>query len=207
MRQARPAAGSTASRRRDGGELGGVLLGELPLGLRRERSRADPEEPVAIVVESPRQPGGRLLHAAVLGEPARQLLGGLLRLELGELGVLVGEERARLELEQRGDEDEEFAAGLEVELVALGEQLDERDDDARDVDLGEIELLPQDERQQEVEGPSKASRSSSSSRTTIRARLSPGSAARPRNPSSPGHEPRREDGSRGRPPGRASPQW
>ena len=77
---------------------------------------------------------GRLLHPAVLGEPARELFGGLLRLELGELGLLVREERARLQLEQRRDQDEELAAGLEIELVALRKPLDESDHDRGHVD-------------------------------------------------------------------------
>ena len=94
---------------------------------------------------------GRLLHAPVLGEAPRQLLGRLLRLELGELGLLVREERARLQLEQRGDQDEELPARLEIELVALGQPLDEGDDDRGHVDLGRLELLLQDERQEQVE--------------------------------------------------------
>ena len=67
----------------------------------------------------------------VLREPPRELLGRLLGLELGELGLLVGEQRARLQLEQRGDEDEELAARLEVELLPLREPLEERHHDAR----------------------------------------------------------------------------
>ncbi len=38
-------------------------------------------------------------------------------------------------------------------VVALGQPLDERDDDRGDVDLGEVELLAQDERQEQVERP------------------------------------------------------
>ena len=98
------------------------------------------------------EPGGCLLHPPVLGEPSRELLGGLLRLELAELGGLVREQRARLQLEQRRDEDEELAAGLEVELVTLGHALDEREDDRRDVDLARLELLLQEQREEEVEG-------------------------------------------------------
>ena len=118
----------------------------------RERRRAEPEEAVALAGEPLREPGGRLLHPPVLGEPARELLGRLLRLEVGELGLLVGEERARLQLEQRRDQDEELAAGLEVELVALGEPLDEGDDDRGHVDVGRLQLLLQEQRQEQVEG-------------------------------------------------------
>ena len=133
------------------GELLGLLRGEPALGPRRERRRAEAEEAVALGLEPVGEPCGRLLRAAVLGEATGELLGGLLGLELGELGVLVGEEATRLQLEQCRDEDEELAAGVEVELVALGETLDERDDDPGDVHLRQVELLLQDERQQEVE--------------------------------------------------------
>src|SRR5207248_2427211 len=71
--------------------------------------------------------------------------------ELGELCLLLGEEAARLQLEERREEDEELAARLEVELVALGEPRDEGDDDLRQVELGERQLLAEDEREQEVE--------------------------------------------------------
>ena len=92
-------------RRRDGqpferrGELGGILVREPPLGTRRERCRAEAEVPLPLRLEPLAQPHGCLLHAPVLGQTARELLGGLLRLELGELGPLIGEELARLDLE------------------------------------------------------------------------------------------------------------
>src|SRR4029079_6270752 len=69
------------------------------------------------------------------------------------VGCLLGEEPAGLQLEERGDEDEELAAGLEVELVPLEEVLDEGEDDPRHVDLSQIQLVLQDERQQPVERP------------------------------------------------------
>ena len=67
--------------------------------------------------------------------------------------VLVREERARLQLEQRRDEDEELAARLEVELLPLGQPLEEGGDDAREVDVPQVELLLEDEREQQVERP------------------------------------------------------
>ena len=140
--------GEQAQRRR---ELLGILRREPPLRPRRERRRAEPEEAVALAGEPLGEPGGRLLHPPVLGEPARELLGRLLRLELGELRLLVGEERARLQLEQRRDQDEELAAGLEIELVALGKPLDEGDHDRGHVDVGRLELLLQQQRQEQVE--------------------------------------------------------
>ena len=143
--------GSTANPLSDDGELRRILVGEPALGPRRERRRAEAEEALALVREPLAQPAGRLLHPAVLGEPPGELLGGLLRLEVGELGLLLGEEVPRLDLEQRGDEHEELAARVEIELVALGEMRDERDDDRGDVDVRRLELILEDERQEEVE--------------------------------------------------------
>jgi hypothetical protein len=87
--------------------------------VRPKRCGAEAEVPVALCGEPLAQPSGRLLHAAVLGEPPCELLRSLLRLELGELGPLLGEQLARLDLEERRDQDEELAAGVEVDLVAL----------------------------------------------------------------------------------------
>jgi hypothetical protein len=128
-----------------------ILWRELPLRFRRERRRADAEVAVALGREPLREPAGRLLHPSVLGQAPCKLLRGLLGLELGQLRLLVGEERAGLQLEQRRDQDEELAAGLQVELLAFGQPLDEGHDDRGDVDLGRLELLLQHERQQQVE--------------------------------------------------------
>src|SRR5204863_7325758 len=66
---------------------------------------------------------------------------------------LVREELAGLQLEQRRDEHEELPAGVEVEPALLGEVLAECDDDRRHVDVDQLQLLPQDEREQQVERP------------------------------------------------------
>ena len=137
QRVARARAGSCGASRRSSRGASGAGPS------RKKRSRSPPSRSA--------QPRRGLLHAPVLGEPPRELLGRLLGLELGELGLLVREERARLQLEQRRDEHEELAAGLEVELVARGQPLDERDDDRGDVDLARLELLLQEQRQEQVE--------------------------------------------------------
>ena len=67
--------------------------------------------------------------------------------------LVLGQQLPRLQLEQRRDEHEELPGGLEVELLPLEQALDERDDDLRDLDVGERELLAQHERQEEVERP------------------------------------------------------
>ena len=136
-----------------GAERLGILRRERRLDLRRERRRPEPEVPVALRREPLAEPRRGFLRAPVLGEPPRKLLRRLFGIELRELGVLVGEERARLQLEQRGDQHEELAARLEVELFALGQPLEERDDDAGEVDVPQVELLLEDERKQQVERP------------------------------------------------------
>ena len=145
--------GSTASPRSAATSFSGSCCASLRSGFGASGAGPSAEEEVAALVEAPAQPVRGLLRAAVLGEAARQLLGGLLGLELGELGVLVREHRARLQLEQRADQDQELAAGVEVELAALGEVLDERDDDLGEVDLPQRQLFAEDEREEEVERP------------------------------------------------------
>src|SRR4029078_7605993 len=95
--------------------------------------------------------GLSLLHASLLGEAPWVLLGRPLGLELRELGVLLREELARLDLEQRCDEDEELAARVELDAVSRGQVLDERAEDGRDVYLRGLELILEDQREKEVE--------------------------------------------------------
>ena len=120
-----------------------------------------------LLVEPVDEPGSRLLDAAVLREPTGRLRRGLGRIEILEIGLLAGEQRPGLQLQQRRHQDEELPQASEVELLALGQPLEEGEHDAGDVHLAQVELVPQDEREQQVEGPSNASRSGSSSRTGI----------------------------------------
>ena len=142
--------GQPCERRR---ERDGILRREPALRARGERRGPEAEVAVALLREPFAQPARSLLHPPVLRQPPCELLRGLLGLELGELGALVGEELPRLDLEQRGDEHEELAASVEVDPVARGQVLDEGDHDRRDVDLRGLELLLEDERQEEVERP------------------------------------------------------
>ena len=149
------------------------LLGrDPPLGARSERRRAEPEEAVLLALQPLAEPAGRLLHPAELLEPAGELLRRLLRIEVAELDLLVREQLSCLQLEERPDQHEELPAGVQVERLAVGERrrqrrrspgegtgsagvegeaLDERDDDVGDVHVPRLQLLPQDERQQQVE--------------------------------------------------------
>ena len=89
----------------------------------------------------------------VLEHPREQLLGRLARLEVEALLLVRGQHQPRLELEQRGDQDEELGGGLEVELAGALEVLDVGEHDLGEVDLEQVDLLPQHERQEQVEGP------------------------------------------------------
>ena len=90
-----------------------------------------------------------------LEQPREQLLGRLGRLEAGELLVdlLAGQHQPGLELEQRRDQHEELRGDLEVELAAQLEVVEVGDDHVGQLDLEQVDLVAQDERQQQVEGP------------------------------------------------------
>ena len=84
-------------------------------------------------------------------QPREQLLGRLAGVELDQLLLLAGQHQPRLQLEQRGDQDEELGRRLELELAALLEVVDVGDHDLGEVDLEQVDLLAQDQRQQQVE--------------------------------------------------------
>src|SRR5439155_24444004 len=130
----------------------GVLGRESSLGPWGDRRRAEAEPAVPLPPEPFEEPGRGLLHPPILGQPARELLRSLLRLELIELGRLLREQRTRLQFEQRRDEDEELAAGLEVELVSFRQAFQEGEHDAGHVDLARLEGLLEQQRQEKVEG-------------------------------------------------------
>ena len=63
-----------------------------------------------------------------------------------------GQHQPRLELQQRRDQHEELGRRLEIEL-ALGLQVvDVGDHDLGQLDFEQVELLPQDQREEQVEG-------------------------------------------------------
>ena len=57
----------------------------------------------------------------------------------------------RLELQQRGDQHQELGRGLEIELAARLEVVEVGEDDVGELDLEQVDLLAQDQRQQQVE--------------------------------------------------------
>ena len=58
---------------------------------------------------------------------------------------------ARLQLAERGDEHQELAGGLEVELIVGGEPLQVRDADLGDRHVDQLDAVAQHEREQQVE--------------------------------------------------------
>ena len=67
------------------------------------------------------------------------------------LDLLAGQHQPRLELQQRRDQDQELRRGLEVELVARLEVVEVGEHDLGQLDLEQVELLAQDQREQQVE--------------------------------------------------------
>ena len=120
--------------------------------LRRQRRRAVHHSPLALepLLEHLR----RLAVAAVLEHPREQLVGGLLRAEL-LVALLAGQQQARLELAERGDQDKELRDRLEVEveIAGLAHVVDVGDHDLAERDLRQRDLLAQQDREQQVEWP------------------------------------------------------
>ena len=84
-------------------------------------------------------------------QPREQLVGRLAGVELDQLLLLARQHQPRLQLEQRRDQDQELGRRLEFELAPLLEMVDVGDHDLGEVDLEQIDLLAQDQRQQQVE--------------------------------------------------------
>ena len=95
---------------------------------------------------------GRVPVAARLEHPREQLLGGLAGLEiLEQVRVVAGQHQPRLQLQQRRDQHQELGRDLEIELAARLEHVEVGDDDVGQLDLEQVDLLAQDERQEQVE--------------------------------------------------------
>ena len=97
---------------------------------------------------------GRLAVALGLQHPREKLLGGLAREQvLQVVFALAGQHQARLQLQQRGDQDEELRRDLEIQLALGLEVIEIADDDVGELDLQQIYVLFEDERQEQVKGP------------------------------------------------------
>ena len=91
--------------------------------------------------------------APVLEHPRQELVGRLLGRELGLVILGRRKQQPRLQLEQRGDQDEELGGGVEVELAGALEVLEVGDHDLAQRHLGEAHLLAEHHRHQQVERP------------------------------------------------------
>ena len=96
---------------------------------------------------------GRAAVAPGLEHPGQQLLGRLAGLEVEQVVLLARQQQARLELQQGGDQHQELGRHLEVELAARLEVVEVADHDVGQLDLHQVDLLAQHERQQQVERP------------------------------------------------------
>ncbi len=125
---------SSGARRSSGGSGGGAVEdGLLGLAQRGEMAAGAAE-------------------ARVGEHPLQQLLGRLGGHQLVELlDLLAGQHQPRLELEQRRDQDQELGRRLQVELVARLEVVEVGEHDLGQLDLEQVELLAQDQREQQVE--------------------------------------------------------
>ena len=127
-----------------------LLRAEPPLPHRCRRCRADPEVALALAVEPLAQPDRCVLHPPILGEAPRELLRRLLWLELESSASSSGK-RWRAFSSSSAAIRTELAAGVEIELVALRESLDERDDDPGHVDLRGLDRVLEQQREKEIE--------------------------------------------------------
>jgi hypothetical protein len=118
----------------------------------RRGQRRRPVQVPSLIREQTGEMRSGVAVAPVFEHPRQQLLGRLLRSEL-DLLLVAWKQESRLELEQRSDQDKELGRGLEVQLPGSLEVLDVRDHDVAQVDVHEVDLLPEDEGQQEVERP------------------------------------------------------
>ena len=147
--------------RRPGSQRAGRELGELfgrhgPHELGQERrdvrlERRDAREPASLVSEPLGEHARELLVRAVLQEPDEEQVTRLEELEVvGVVDVPRRQEPGRLEVEQGRGDDEELAR--RVQVAVGGPQVgDELVRHLRESDLGDVELVLRDEREQEVE--------------------------------------------------------
>ena len=130
------------------------LAGRLerdPAQLRRQRRGAVAVRPLG--GEPLVHPLRRRPELAVLEQPREQLLGRLLRARGRGPPLLGGQHQARLQLQQRRDQDQELGRRLEVQLAARLEPLDVGEHDLGEVDLEQVDVLVQDQRDEQVERP------------------------------------------------------
>ena len=141
----------------DGGaELRGLVDGaRIVVGdaAQRRRQRRGAEAMAVLVGQPVGQVLGRAAVAARLEHARQQLLGRLAGLEVEQLVLLARQHEPRLELQQGRDEQQELGGRLEIELAAALEEVEVAQDHVGQLDLEQVDLLAQDEREQQVERP------------------------------------------------------
>ena len=86
------------------------------------------------------------------GEQANeQLFGRLTGVQINLVDLLPGEQQPGLQLQQRRDQDQELGRRFEIKLAAALEMIDVGDHHIGQIDLQQIHLLAEDQRQQEIE--------------------------------------------------------
>ena len=91
--------------------------------------------------------------AARVEHPREQLLGRLFGLDVEQLLLLAREHQARLQLEQRRDQHDELGRCLEIQLATLLEVVEVGEHDVGELQLEQVDLFAQHQRQQQVERP------------------------------------------------------
>ena len=104
-----------------------------------------------LALQARREVVGGTAVAARLEHPREQLLDRLAGLHVEEVVLLARQHQPRLELQQRGDQDEKLRRDLEIELAPALEVVEVGQHDLRELHLEQVDLLAQDERQQQVE--------------------------------------------------------
>ncbi len=95
---------------------------------------------------------GRGAIAASVEHPREQLLGGLPGLEVEHLLLFAAEHQAGLELQEGGDQHDELGGGLQVKLAARFEMVKIGEHDFGQLQLQQVDLFAQHEREQQIEG-------------------------------------------------------
>ena len=117
------------------------------------RNRRGPEPDAALPVKQVGEVCGGRPIALGLQHPRQQLLQRLLWCQLQQLLLVARQHQARLQLQQRRDQHQELGGELQVQLTAGLEHVEIAQHDVCEIDLEQIHLVPQDERQQQVERP------------------------------------------------------
>ena len=145
------AGGSAASARRAAASDSGLLGGKRPLGHGRERWRAEAEVAVGLGVELVLEPARGGAEAAVLREALGELAGRVVGVEVLEGHLFSSSGKSPRAFSSRSEATRtRNSPSTSRSPAAL---LQEREDDLDDLDVRELELLLEDERQQEVERP------------------------------------------------------